>query len=214
MRRINKGNEPPSLLVHRKQKNSNYDNIPKQAKKDLRKSLLKEQGYICCYCMQRIDEKNSKIEHYKPQKYEHLQLDYHNLLASCKGNEGKNENEQHCDTHKGKREINISPVDKNNNCENFIKYRNNGTIYSDDPNTNNDLKDVLNLNVEILKKNRSSILDQVILEITRVKGRQAAWPLPFVRKVLAKYENSYNGKYIPYCQVVITFLKKRFANEL
>ncbi len=214
MKHIDKGKEPLSLLAHRKQKNADYANIPKKAKSDLRKALLKEQGYICCYCMQRIKEENTKTEHWKPQKYTHLQLDYQNLSASCKGNEGRNKNEQHCDTHKGENEITVSPTDKVRNCESYVKYRSNGKIYSDDPVVNDDLNIVLNLNIETLRQNRFSIIDQVKNEITRVRGKKAAWPIRYAKKMIKKYENKHNDKYIPYCQVVVAYLKKRFANEL
>ena len=63
-----------------------YDDFPNKTKEgcennetdNLRKSLLEEQGYICCYCMSRIDCKNSKIEHFKPQSlHRDKQIDYH-----------------------------------------------------------------------------------------------------------------------------------------
>ncbi len=102
MKQIKKGREPDSLLAHRKKSHANYDNF--KEKDDLRDSLMKEQGYICCYCMQRIapNAEKMKIEHRQSQKrHPELQLDYQNLLASCKGNEGKAKHLQHCDTSKG-----------------------------------------------------------------------------------------------------------------
>ncbi|MDM8551429.1 retron system putative HNH endonuclease [Desulfobacterales bacterium HSG2] len=214
MRYIAKGKEPASLLAHRKNKEADYANLPKKAKNDLRKALLKEQGYVCCYCMQRIREDNSKIEHWKPQKHTRFQLNYQNLLAACQGNEGEKKDRQHCDTHKGEQEITINPTDKTRNCELFIKYRKNGLICSDDPVINEELNTVLNLNTQTLAENRAVIMDYVKNEITRVKGKNSAWPIPYVRKIIQKYGSRHNEKFIPYCQVVIYFLKKRFKNEL
>ena len=44
-----------------------YENFRK--KNELRQSLLKEQGYICCFCMRRIEDSNetTKIAHIFPQ---------------------------------------------------------------------------------------------------------------------------------------------------
>jgi FtsZ-interacting cell division protein YlmF len=75
LKRIKKYHEPKSLEEYRNDtKTSNsYSEFKnkdaEQCKKDeeanktnnLRRSLLNEQGYICCY--------NSKIEHFKPQSF-------------------------------------------------------------------------------------------------------------------------------------------------
>ena len=64
--------------------------MPKEVKEKLRTSLLEEQGYICAYCMKKLEDDFSKvkIEHYIARNEEN-QLDYNNLLAVCKGNEGE-----------------------------------------------------------------------------------------------------------------------------
>ena len=59
-------NQPASLKRHLKTPHHNYENYDK--KDELRLALLKEQGFICCYCMRRIQEameKKMKIEHFK-----------------------------------------------------------------------------------------------------------------------------------------------------
>ncbi len=51
MKKIIKQSEPRSLIKHRSKQranqNADYENYPE--KDDLRKSLLEEQGYICCW---------------------------------------------------------------------------------------------------------------------------------------------------------------------
>jgi uncharacterized protein (TIGR02646 family) len=80
-------NEPKSLRLHRQKSVSNYDNYAE--KDDLRRALLEEQGYLCCYCMSRIQtptQDKMKIEHFQSQhEFPELQLNFNNLLASCKG---------------------------------------------------------------------------------------------------------------------------------
>lgn len=122
-------------------------------------ALAKEQGYICCYCMQEIpvwvDQRGNerpriKIEHYKPKSYydgnvhnsndlcevsnrkrPDLRVDYGNLLAACCDN-------PHCDDDgygKGSKELchilNPALVDEKNFKRVFeIRYNSNGKIFS------------------------------------------------------------------------------------
>ena len=188
MKHIKKGNEPPLLIAHRKQKDANFDNIPKKTKEQLRTHLLKEQGFICCYCMQRITKENMKIEHWRPQKYyAGFQLAYKNLLASCKGGEGKRREFQHCDTKKGEKEIAISPVDQDKNCERMVKFKGDGTVYSDDAEINVELNNILNLNMETLRNNRSEVMIQAIKDMTRIKGAKTEGPIQYAKKMIEKY---------------------------
>ena len=53
---IKKGREPESLIKYRKKKFAYYDGYDR--KDDIRKNLLIEQGFLCAYCMRRIDIKN------------------------------------------------------------------------------------------------------------------------------------------------------------
>ncbi|EAY30442.1 HNH endonuclease family protein [Microscilla marina] len=57
----------------------------------LKKYLLEEQGYICCYCGMRIfDNHYTPIEHLLPKdkdKYPEKMYEYSNLFASCNGDQ-------------------------------------------------------------------------------------------------------------------------------
>jgi uncharacterized protein (TIGR02646 family) len=61
--------------------------IDTYSKAELRKSLLEDQGYICCYCGKRIEnDSRTPIEHLNPKSiYKNRTYDYINLLASCDG---------------------------------------------------------------------------------------------------------------------------------
>jgi uncharacterized protein (TIGR02646 family) len=213
MKHINKGKEPASLLSYRKQPQATYEDY--REKDELRESLLKEQGYICCYCMERITKDNMKIEHWRPQTpYPQLQLDYQNLLAACNGNEGKPPELQHCDTKKGDKEIIISPTDSHKNCEQYLKYSSNGRIYSENLDIDKDLNETLNLNLPTLVKNRNQAFKAVIQQLTSIRGKDAAWSVQEVKRKIQVYENGIDGKYESYCQMIVYFLKKRFRKEL
>jgi uncharacterized protein (TIGR02646 family) len=167
--------------------------------------------------MQRIapNSDKMKIEHCQPQKkYPELQLDYQNLLASCKGNDGGPKHlARHCDTSKGEQEIMLNPADQLKNCESLIKYKSNGLIYSDAPKINKALNDILNLNTQTLVNNRKAILDQVKKELINIKGRNAAWSSSDIERKIQEYKSQRNGKYKPYCQVVIYFINKRIGKN-
>ncbi|OQY28020.1 MAG: TIGR02646 family protein [Candidatus Cloacimonetes bacterium 4572_55] len=213
MKHIVKGKKPDSLQNYLyKNNNCKYEDLRSDVKKDLRKALLEEQGYICCYCMQRIknNEKTTKIEHWKPQKkYPDLQLDYKNLLAACKGNEGNEGKKQHCDTKKSDKEITINPTHEK--CELNIKYRGDGEIFSDDLVIDNELNDILNLNMQTLRDNREAVIEIVRENITKIKGNDSAWPSNEIKKIIQKYKKKDDGKFKPYCQAVIYLLEKRIS---
>ena len=99
---IKKGREPESLTQYRKQPFAYYDGCDKAP---IRERLLIEQGYLCAYCMRRIDKQHMKIEHWKPEAMlsEAEKLDYHNMLAVCVGHlAGEDSKYDTCDSKKAK----------------------------------------------------------------------------------------------------------------
>ena len=145
MRNISKLPEPPSLTQHRCGQNADFENLPTATKNDLRLQLLREQGFLCCYCMSHIDESRSKIEHWRSQSgYPSEQLDYANLLAACCGSEGKPRQSQHCDTFKRDREICFNPARPEHDVESKIQYLRDGTVESHDAEFDSQINNILN----------------------------------------------------------------------
>ena len=206
MKTIKKGNEPSSLTKHRCKPFSDYDNYPD--KNGLRRSLVDEQGMICAYCMQRIrpDESHMKIEHWHCQT-EHLteQLDYSNLLGVCLGNMGKAEENQHCDTKKGNCEIQLNPANPLHHVEELIQFLGNGRVKSPDPQIDDELNKILNLNEESLVKNRASVLDSFI----RTLPDRGELKQPRLQKMLQDWYQPSNGVLSPFCMVVVHWLRKK-----
>jgi uncharacterized protein (TIGR02646 family) len=207
MKLIRKGREPASLQSHKMASFADFDNYPKA---DLQKALLDEQGYLCCYCMQRISAADMKIEHWASQKrHRERQLDYRNLLGACSGGAGKPFKQQHCDTHKGEEDIVINPVDELKSCERLVRYLPNGEITSDDPVIRKDLDGTLNLNTDQLKSNRKSVADAVILYLSKKKSK-GDWPSGLIERELARWKSrNSDGKYEEYCQVAVYYLEKK-----
>ena len=215
MRQILKTKEPISLSTYRSSISKvdlanleKFDDSSSNVKDDLRNKLLEEQGYICCYCMGRIDFRTSKIEHFKPRSlFRSEQLDYSNLFIACYGGQGRNENEQHCDTKKANKLLkSISLLQK---IESNISYKKDGSIFSQNKAIDKELNDTLNLNYINLKNNREAVLYQVLLELEKNK-----WSTSNLKNNLKKYqtENS-KGKYRPYCEMIVYFLNKKLKQK-
>lgn len=178
---IEKRAEPHSLRAHRNTSGADFDSLDKM---ELRDFLLSEQGYICAYCMKRInDAKDTKIEHYEARNDEN-QLIYTNLLAVCTGNE-KLQNQSgrvdpkkfSCDTMKKSQVLHINPQNKGD--MKTIYYDALGKIYSTNREYQNDLDIVLNLNdpYGFLIDNRQAALKAVQNQLSKLKPGQDAKPL-------------------------------------
>lgn len=202
-------NQPASLVLYKKTDiNPTYDKY--RDKDDLRHALLREQGYICCYCMKRIDIRNMIIEHFKSQfEFEELALNFDNMLASCTG--GENGDVQHCDETKGHKLLIINPMNKTLVAQ--IKFDGAGRIFSDDENlTKNELEGILNLNNQNLLKERKVILDALMKQIQTKFGTKTMTK-QFIENELNKW-SSRNGKFKPMCQVAIYYLKKKLQKAV
>jgi len=160
--------------------------------------------------MSRITSEQMKIEHQQPQtKYTALQLDYRNLLGACNGKQGARPQNQHCDTRKGDIEITINLIEGDKNCEDLIKCRPDGKIYSDNSSIDHDLNETLNLNLGFLKKNRKNALDVVIQKLNE-KFSNKAWTEITMQKEIDKLNTRDKyGFYDVYYQFIVSYLKSK-----
>ena len=188
---IQKNSEPNSLREHRNTPGADFDGLDKT---ELRDSLLKEQGYLCAYCMKRIRQENKvKIEHYKarnkvnPQRFT-------------------------CDTRKKEQELHINPQDKND--METIFYDNQGKIYSKNPEYQKEIDEVLNLNdpYGYLISNRRAALEPLLKRIHDLKPGQDAMPL--LRKV-ERYCYSKNDmqEYPEYVGILRWYVKRQIRRR-
>ena len=204
MIRINKGAEPRAWTEKKNTPGfTEYIPIP-----ELREALLKEQGFICAYCMRRIPindpniAETSKIEHLKSRADRpDLQLSFSNMVVCCPGNI---DNKSHCDKLKGGKNVNFDFFDSA--LQNSISYStNDATIDSSNYKWNKEINELLNLNHSRLKQNRKNTLDGII-EAIKLKG----WKSFNLNKKLHNWSNQDNqGKLKPYCGIVIWYLEKK-----
>lgn len=83
-------------------------------------------------------------------------------------------------------------------------YSKNGEIKSSHTDWGNEMNHILNLNKNILRKNRHSALKGVITQLKK------GWKVSQVRKELEKWRNKESdGHYKPYCGIVISYLEKK-----
>lgn len=210
MKFIKKGKEPHSLITHRQWSQATYKNLPSKGNDELKDSLLKEQKYICCYCMSRISRDKMRVEHWKSQDdFPESDLDYSNLLGACTGNEGTNAT--HCDVYRGNVPLKINPTEAK--CEQQIKFKFvSGEIDSTDNDIKKDINETLKLNHDHLIKKRQVTFDEWIIRF-RTKHSKGTWTKAILQNELDKWENNNLAEYHPYCQVVIAYLKNEITKR-
>ena len=208
MREIIKINEPASLTQYRQRPEVVYDGPGfTPVKNDIRNHLLREQGFLCAYCMGRIRFENMKVEHWLPQRhYPNGQLDYRNMLAVCKGNEGQPRKDQHCDTRKGADRINYHPAFREHRIEDRIRYFANGKIGSTETEFQQQMNTILNLNCYRLSQNRKAIIDAIRESLNKRRGRRTP---DQIERYIQKWREATEGEFRPYSGTAIYWLKKR-----
>ena len=199
---IKKGSEPNEWTEYKLTPGVKFYAHP-----ELKDSLLKEQGYLCAYCMARIDEGHMRVEHFKPRShYPDDTFTYGNLLACC---QGKTQGESHCDTSKGDDEIKLSPLEPS--CVNTLSYESGtGKIKSSDPDYDRELDCPLHLNTPIIRQNRREELQGVIKALQSEGFNSGA-----IHRLLKRWDSvDEEGKRKPYCGIVIYFLEKKLKKKV
>ena len=207
---IKKAAEPFALTHFRlSTPDASYDGLPTDVKGEIRSRLLKEQGFICAYCMSRIDLENPNninIEHYVPRNGSYanpsMELDFRNMLGVCPGNEGKPLKSQTCDRHRRNELLSVSPLFESSVGK--IRYSSDGSIKSDDPNIDKDLDKTLNLNEVLLKENRKAALRMLEKELHDKKAK-GAW-----KNIAIRYIEKLNDaeRKTPFCGILLWRLQK------
>jgi len=228
MKYIQKGNEPTSLEKYRKSVTpGTKEAYEGYSDKDaLREILLKEQGYICCYCIQRITNElievkgkcqyKTCIEHWAPRKIYNgengrpdLRLNYRNLIAACDGNQGRPKHLYCCDKSKDNKEITINPTQSS--CESQFYFSNSGEVTSDDIDIKNDLDNILRLNIQIHRNNRVAALTKALQQLQPLMPKSQL--APRIQKVIDQLSrHDEMGQHEPYFAYAVFHLRKRLES--
>ena len=184
MKRIVKGAEPPEFsdwkaqdrMAHRPR----WNRVPWAIRESIHGSLMREQGFICCYCESRVAMDDSHVEHFRPQgRFPERQLDYGNLHCSCQRDPARGE-PRHCGHRKGSwfdENLLLSPLEAD--CEGRLGFTANGDVFprsSDDAAAETTI-DRLGLNLPKLRALRAAAIDALYTlsneEIERLLERRA-----------------------------------------
>ena len=232
MRYIRKGEEPESFTDWKERQKNRGNPVTWKAfrrrvtvKNDVYDALLREQGFICCYCGMQITRDTSHFEHFKPKSnitYGHLVLDYKNLLVSCKGeskgseeskDSEESEEEHRVPVHCGHKKddwydehLMVSPLDEN--CASFFRYAASGEILPTDVPDKKEAAQTtiekLGLGIEKLRLMRSAAIDGALLAIEGLTDEET---LLFAQG----YEKpDANGQYEEFCAAIAYILTQYF----
>ena len=215
-----RGKEPNSLLQFRKQyPDADYEDTPSHVLKDIREQMWEEQKHLCAYCMRKIDNPSVvRIEHCRPRHSQDEQeydkkatLDFKWMLGVCYGNSlvrGVKPEDKTCDAHRGNTELTVNPFDELSVRK--IKYKTDGSIYSDDADINKDVTETLNLNCEAvsLPETRKRVLMEEKSRIMRkCKGKSQD---AFIRELERTYEGLVQKRNLtPYCGIIISWIESK-----
>lgn len=230
MRQIKKGPEPAHFINWKHNfkmtngRDAIYDDLYRTTEYyNLKKSLLDEQGYICCYCEKKIGHsaglKDCDIEHFMPRnpdsryltraecdKCRDSQMEYTNLFVSCKGEEAYSID--HCNHKKDNWfDFNkcISPID--DRIKGMFGFKLNGKIFLKNP-LGNEMEKHLNLSSYILEEQRKVAIDTV-LEV-EFEDEDLFADKNYVETVAEDYDNMQDGEYAEFCSMITYCLREYF----
>lgn len=141
-----------------------YDDLRNPQKRIVHEALLREQGWVCCYCGREIAQHDSHIEHFRPQEtYPEQALSFENLFASCI-REREPGAPLHCGHGKGNEfdEANhVSPTDPG--CERRFLYTLEGAIrpFGIGDDAAGYMSQLLKLDLAFLRNRRQEVLASV-----------------------------------------------------
>jgi len=205
VRHIVKGREPTTVTVTRTASTTDlstserartaFDQIDKAA---ARRTLAKEQGALCAFCMLRIDpeavappsegarpEPTMKIAHRTPIDVDSMQaLTWNNLLGSCDGGQRSGGYKWTCDAAQGSKALAVDPTQAGSSAR--LRYERRDArmglfITSDAPALKTDVEDTLCLNTGDLPE-----LRQKAWEAFRAQQQKRA-PNQYGRPALVAY---------------------------
>ena len=207
LKHITKAKAPASLETYKSIEGAQFADMPKDVKDDLRKSLVEEQGGLCCYCGGRIQaDYTSVIEHLLPkgdERYKHLQLEYTNLLCSCDGGASDRMDKpkkqkklypSHCDDKKHDEIIKVSPLD--DDCEEQFAYDEEGNIYGLNQHAKETIG-ILGLDCSTLNALRKGAIEPYVR-----MDSDTDWA-----EEIEFLNNKHGGRYLPFCFAAIYYIK-------
>jgi uncharacterized protein (TIGR02646 family) len=208
-----------------------FDNAPTDAKNSLRRTLARQQGYLCAFCQVPLSYEEetvgnvvpkTKIAHLTSQaapagsslveisRRERLEVDQHNLVLACMGTSSP---KGHCDEKQKSRDVSIRFENANMMSASF-QYPKNGRLTTSsaeyraqigDDKEEDDKASVLNLNNPTLCRARRRAVDDIAYAL-EMRGD---YSLQNLQAKLALYTeaDSVTGRRQAYCEWMAAFLR-------
>ncbi len=195
-----------------------WKHLQNPEKDALWQQLCKEQGYICAYCGQSLDEKSKvRIEHLKVKSADiRGTFDYKNLVAVCDST--SNQEGMHCDVLREDKDISVYPTEAK--CETAFYYLLNGLVDSKNNKEIEETIKVLGLNAnENLVQDRKNYYNIANSSVKRyltknkfVKDKSFCESLNRLAQQLLVKHVSGNIAYREYCFVDYQIYKQNCPN--
>jgi uncharacterized protein (TIGR02646 family) len=219
-------------------KGARYENAPKEAKDSLRRTLARQQGYLCAFCMSRLEfeedaegnikRHKTKIAHLTSQsasedadaadcaRRQVLEIDQHNLVLACMGQSSPF---SHCDDKQGNDDVSIPFENEDFMRANFI-FLKNGLLGSKNEEIQeqigiereaDDWASILNLNNPVLCRRRREALES-LASVLQMRGDYSHATLT---AALSRYTqpNPETGRMQAYCEWLAHYLSKRLERS-
>jgi len=207
MRPINKGSEPADFTQWKKGEspdwNPGWDDLDGTAiKSTVKESLLREQGYVCCYCEQQVKKADSHIEHLESRHdFPQRSLDYTNLLACCT-------RAKHCGSRKGHRSLRVHPL--LTDCREYFIFTGSGDVRPTDVPARNEMAreaiSILGLDIPKLVAIRRNALDGFIQELEKVEKVEPERAKAMLARIDARDEE---GRNTPFASAILSVFPPR-----
>lgn len=221
MRYIEKGHVPASLTAQRKTPGASYT-----ASDELRDALAHEQGYICAFCMRKLDLSAKKGKDGRPktiiahllsrhpqdthsdsqkEKRRILGMTYRNLVLACDGHTG---DIKHCDQYQGNADVTIPLFDRT--VMNQITFSTGGQVihpvYQNQIGSDDNSGGLLNLNASVLTARRR----ERWLTVATLLRQQGRWTEGELEKELESWsKKDAEGLLKEDCQCISFFLQQK-----
>ena len=232
MRTVRKAAKQPEFLKewkvrfrNNKGRSAKYADLDRLPEYDaLKDTLMREQYYLCCYCCNQVDQNSAHIEHFITQsnkaKGADIQLDYHNLLASCNGyfqgfsTVGRESCGHWKDDYANKNRLYsleeiISPLDSE--CEQAFMFLPNGEMHplpDNNVRANNTIAKI-GLNTYALSKAREAAINVAYEEVGLSSGQPDQIDANKLQEELRYYTSpSKEGKLPAFCDAVSYLLRQ------
>ena len=213
MRPIVKDSEPPELTAWKALANEDWQptswaDLQNPVKAAVLRSLIAEQGAICCYCEDRIaDTGGSHIEHLASRHAAPaLMFEYRNLLACCnlKRAPGTDPEPPHCGHAKGEQPLPVHPL--MTDCREYFEFTSAGEILSRASHPGAQMADetikLLKLDLPLLEARRKQAIDGVVDLLATASDAELG------TLVARLDERDDAGRFLPFCSAVVHVLKQ------